>query len=79
MHLDALYGDRLLEERVPRRYRMHDLIGQYARSLVTGEPGDVREQASERLLDYYQYTARAADGYLARQTRPTAAAPGSPA
>jgi hypothetical protein len=69
-HLDALYGDRLLEESVPRRYRMHDLIRQYARSLVAGESGDERERATERLLDYYQRTARAADAHLAPRTRP---------
>jgi DNA-binding SARP family transcriptional activator len=85
-HLDALHGDRLLEEPVPRRYRMHDLIRQYARSLVAGESGDDQEQATGRLLDYYQHTAQAADIHLARHTRSAdattvtvpAAAPGLP-
>jgi DNA-binding SARP family transcriptional activator len=72
--LDALYGDRLLEEPVPRRYRMHDLIRQYARRLVAGESGDERERATERLLDYYQHTAQAADARLARHPRPATAA-----
>ncbi len=74
MHLDALYSDRLLEERVTRRYRMHDLIGQYARSLAAGESGDDRERATGRLLDYYQHTAQAADVQLARHTRPATTA-----
>jgi DNA-binding SARP family transcriptional activator/tetratricopeptide (TPR) repeat protein len=69
LHLDALYGDRLLEEPVPHRYRMHDLIRQYARGLVGDEPADQREQAARRLLDYYQHTAEAADAHLARYTR----------
>jgi len=59
-HLDALYGDRLLDEPAAHRYRMHDLIRQYARSLAAGEAGeagDVRERATKRLLDYYQHTA----------------------
>ena len=68
-HLDALHGDRLLEEPVAHRYAMHDLIRQYARSLASGEPADRREQAVGRLLDYYQHTAQAADVYLARRTR----------
>lgn len=33
-HLDALYRDRLLDEPVYRRYRMHDLIRDYARALA---------------------------------------------
>jgi predicted ATPase len=32
--LDALHGDRLLAEPAPRRYRMHNLIHQYARVLA---------------------------------------------
>jgi DNA-binding SARP family transcriptional activator/tetratricopeptide (TPR) repeat protein len=74
-HLDALHGDRLLEEPIPRRYRMHDLIRQYARSLAAGEPADQRERAAGRLLDYYQHTAMAADAHLARYTRSATAAP----
>jgi tetratricopeptide (TPR) repeat protein/DNA-binding SARP family transcriptional activator len=79
-HLDALHGRRLLEEFVPRRYRMHNLIRQYSRSLAAQaaglEAGEHR-QATVRLLDYYQHTAEAADVHLARHPRPSAAAPGS--
>jgi hypothetical protein len=32
--LDGLHGDRLLAEPVPRRYQMHNLIHEYARSLA---------------------------------------------
>jgi DNA-binding SARP family transcriptional activator/tetratricopeptide (TPR) repeat protein len=59
-HLDALHGDRLLEEPVPRRYRMHDLIRRYARVLAAGGDTGDREQAVGRLLDYFQHTAEAA-------------------
>jgi DNA-binding SARP family transcriptional activator/uncharacterized protein HemY len=68
-HLDALHGGRLLDEPLPRRYRMHDLIRQYARSLASGEPAGQREQATARLLDYYQHTAQAAYTYLTHVTR----------
>jgi hypothetical protein len=47
---------------------MHDLRRRYARDHAAGLPGS--EQAVERLLDYYQYTAARADARLARQTRP---------
>jgi DNA-binding SARP family transcriptional activator len=70
LQLDALYGDRLLEESSPGRYQLHDLIRQYARSLAAADPIDERERAIGGLLDYYQHTALAADAYLARHTRP---------
>jgi DNA-binding SARP family transcriptional activator/tetratricopeptide (TPR) repeat protein len=80
-HLDTLHGGRLLEEFVPRRYRMHNLIRQYSRSLAAqAADRETREheQAIARLLDYYQHTAEAADVHLARHSRPPAAVP-SPA
>jgi DNA-binding SARP family transcriptional activator len=72
--LDALYGDRLLDELAPGRYRLHDLIRQYALSLAAGDQDSEREQAVGRLLDYFEHTALAADRHLARHTRPAAAA-----
>ncbi|HEY1617207.1 MAG TPA: tetratricopeptide repeat protein, partial [Streptosporangiaceae bacterium] len=74
-HLDALHRDRLVEEPAPHRYGMHDLIGQYARSLAAAENADQRNQAAGRLLDYYQQTAEAADVYLTRYARAAAARP----
>jgi DNA-binding SARP family transcriptional activator/tetratricopeptide (TPR) repeat protein len=77
-HLDALHGRRLLEEPVPRRYRMHSLIRQYSRDLAArsaGQEAREHEQATGRLLDYYQHTAEAADAHLARHARPPSAAP----
>jgi tetratricopeptide (TPR) repeat protein len=66
--LDRLHGDRLLAEPAPRRYRMHNLIHQYARSLAAaGDPAEERDRALGRLLDYYQHTAAIAQARLAPQ------------
>ena len=54
--LDALHGEGLLTETGHRRYGMHDLLRRYARDHAAADPPD-REQALERLLDYYQHTA----------------------
>jgi hypothetical protein len=43
-HLDALCRDHLLDEPVYRRYRMHDLIPDYARALVTTDPAGERDR-----------------------------------
>ena len=68
-HLEALHGGRLLEEPVPRRYRLHDLIRQYACGLAAAQDAAEREQAMRRLLDYYQHTADAADARLTSRAR----------
>ncbi len=70
--LDALYTDHLIDEPAPGRYRLHDLIREYARTLTTRhDPADDRDQATEQLLDYYQHTAQTADHHLTRHTRPS--------
>jgi len=49
---------------------MHDLIREHARTLTSRlDPGDDRQQATGRLLDYYQYAAARAQDLLARQAR----------
>jgi tetratricopeptide (TPR) repeat protein/transcriptional regulator with XRE-family HTH domain len=69
--LEALYDRYLLTEPAPGRYRMHDLIREHARALAERlDPDDDRDQATARLLDYYQHTAARADALIARQTRP---------
>jgi tetratricopeptide (TPR) repeat protein/transcriptional regulator with XRE-family HTH domain len=69
--LDALYTDHLIDEPAPGRYRFHDLIREYARTLTTRhDPAVDRGQATGRLLDYYQHTAQAADRHLSRLSRP---------
>ncbi|WP_052745799.1 tetratricopeptide repeat protein [Allosalinactinospora lopnorensis] len=66
--LDGLYGHHLIEEPVRGRYRLHDLIGRHARARSGEDPPADRDAALDRLLDYYLYTAQAADRHLARRT-----------
>ena len=75
VQLDVLHGEGLLTETGHRRYGMHDLIRFYARDLAATEPPGRRQQALDRLLDYYQHTAALAEKLLARQatTRPAPA------
>jgi tetratricopeptide (TPR) repeat protein/transcriptional regulator with XRE-family HTH domain len=69
--LEDLYDQYLLTEPAPGRYRLHDLLRQHASTLAGRlDPDDDREQATDRLLDYYQHTAARADALIARQTRP---------
>ena len=69
--LEALYDQYLIAEPAQGRYRLHDLIREHARALADRlDPDWDREQASERLMDYYQHTAARADALIARQTRP---------
>src|SRR5271168_4303250 len=68
--LEGLYGQYLLTEPAPGRYRMHDLIREHARALAGRlDPGEDRERATGRLLDYYQHAAARAQDLLARQAR----------
>jgi tetratricopeptide (TPR) repeat protein len=74
--LEALYQQYLLTEPAPGRYRMHDLIREHARILAGRlDPDNDREQASGRLLDYYQHAAACADALLAFFARAAAPAP----
>jgi DNA-binding SARP family transcriptional activator len=75
---DAAAAERLLQQLVDHnlvlepsagRYRMHDLIRAHARALASPDPAP-GEAALERLLDYYQHTARRADDRIARYARP---------
>jgi len=61
--LDMLLDMHLVEQRLPARYRFHDLLRWHAREMATGaEPEDHQRMAVIRLLDYYlSSTARAAD------------------
>jgi tetratricopeptide (TPR) repeat protein/transcriptional regulator with XRE-family HTH domain len=68
--LDGLHAEGLLTETGYRRYGMHDLLRLYARDHAAADPAAERDQALERLLDYYQHTAASAQARLARQTRP---------
>jgi tetratricopeptide (TPR) repeat protein len=67
--LDKLHQEGLLTEVSYRRYGMHDLIGRYARQLAGQDLTAERDQALERLLDYYQQAAATAQARLARHSR----------
>jgi tetratricopeptide (TPR) repeat protein/transcriptional regulator with XRE-family HTH domain len=78
--LEALYDQYLLIELARGRYRMHDLIRQHARTLAGRlDPERDREQATSRVLDYYQRTAARAESLLARRIMPAAAGTAAPA
>ncbi|MFI5782564.1 ATP-binding protein [Nocardia sp. NPDC051570] len=67
-HLEALYTDHLLDETRPGRYRLHDLLREYAGTLAATADNTA---AVERLLDYYQHTFARADRWVAHRSRPT--------
>jgi len=66
--ISDLYDHYLLSEQSHGRYRMHDLIAEFARTLASGEPAARREAAMSRLLGYYMHTTRAAGRQFARRT-----------
>lgn len=68
--LAELFGCHLIDELAPDRYRLHDLIRDYAHSQVAADPPDEVAAAERRLLEYYFRTAWAADRYVAQGTHP---------
>jgi tetratricopeptide (TPR) repeat protein/transcriptional regulator with XRE-family HTH domain len=68
--LDSLHGEGLITETGHRRYGLHDLLRRYARDHAAAAPAGSGQQAVERLLDYYQYTAARADALITFQTQP---------
>jgi tetratricopeptide (TPR) repeat protein len=66
--LKELHVHRLVEQTAPGRYRLHDLLAFYARSLVSREEAML---AADRLLDYCQSAAESAAGLLSLYTRPS--------
>jgi DNA-binding SARP family transcriptional activator/Flp pilus assembly protein TadD len=74
--LDALHADSLLIEVGYLRYTMHDLIRSYAAALAAHDPPEVRSNATDRLLDFYQHTSSLANARVSRLTRPGAAGSG---
>jgi tetratricopeptide (TPR) repeat protein/transcriptional regulator with XRE-family HTH domain len=66
--ISNLYDHYLLSEPARGRYRMHDLIAEYARMLAAREPAAHRDAAIDRLLGYYLHTTRIAGRQLTRRT-----------
>ena len=66
--LDELYGDHLVDEPAPGRYRLHDLLRAYARSLAARDGSD--GGAVDRLLDYFLGALALASRHIARRDPP---------
>jgi hypothetical protein len=73
--LDELYDHNLIGEPTRGRYRLHDLLREYARAHAAGDDAD-NQAAIGRLLDYYLHTAVAAGQHVA--WRPSIAGPPLP-
>lgn len=67
--LNDLYDHHLLTEPEHGRFRFHDLTREYAASLARTDPPSGSQAAAERLLDFYQHAAQAADHRLAPRSR----------
>jgi tetratricopeptide (TPR) repeat protein/transcriptional regulator with XRE-family HTH domain len=70
-HLEELEDLRLLDEPVRGRYRLHDLLRDYARTLAATDPPAECDAALDRLLDYYLHTATLAATHLTQRTPTT--------
>jgi tetratricopeptide (TPR) repeat protein/transcriptional regulator with XRE-family HTH domain len=62
--LNRLFGYHLLNEPDKKRYSLHALIREYARSLVAADRLADNDAAVGRLLGYYLHMARAADEHI---------------
>jgi tetratricopeptide (TPR) repeat protein/DNA-binding SARP family transcriptional activator len=62
--LAGLHADHLVEETAPGRYRLHDLLRVYARTLATDLAVDDGRDALDRVLTYYQHTVQTANTHL---------------
>ncbi|MGY0055372.1 tetratricopeptide repeat protein [Streptomyces sp. LZ34] len=59
--LEELLACHLVSEPAPHRYRLHDLLREYASTLAGADPETDNRRALQRLLDHYLYTADRAD------------------
>ena len=66
--LEDLVDHNLLIASAPGRYRLHDLVRDFVRTLAETDPDG--DDALDRLLRYYAYTARIASIPIARFPRP---------
>lgn len=69
--LHELAGAHLVQQHVPGRYRMHDLVHLYATECARhNQPEDATGDALRRLVDFYLHTAVAGDRLLDPHRRP---------
>jgi tetratricopeptide (TPR) repeat protein/DNA-binding XRE family transcriptional regulator len=70
-HLQALCDQNMIAEPSRGRYRMHDLLREYALACAAAEdPPAERDAAIGRLLDFYLVAGAAAGRWFARRTPP---------
>jgi tetratricopeptide (TPR) repeat protein/transcriptional regulator with XRE-family HTH domain len=74
-HLDGLYDHYVLVEPTRGRYRMHDLLAEYASALAFADDPADASAAAGRLLDYYVHTAAAAGQHIATRNFPVGRPP----
>ncbi|MFE2429394.1 cyclophane-containing RiPP biosynthesis TPR protein HaaT [Streptomyces sp. NPDC059373] len=74
-HLDALYDDHLIDENPGNRYRLHDLLRDYARGLADEGDSMDHAQAVQRVCTYYLTALADANRHLARSGAVTVAPP----
>ncbi|MFD5178039.1 tetratricopeptide repeat protein [Nocardia sp. NPDC058379] len=69
--LEALYEDHFVDEKSPGRFRTHDLLREYARTLLARDPALESAEAVRRLIAHYADIAELAEQFLGATTRPT--------
>ena len=67
--LEDLVDHNLLIEHAPGRYRLHDLVRAYARTLRDRDNAKDQRAALDRVLHYYTHTAQSASALIARHPR----------
>ncbi|WP_405864383.1 tetratricopeptide repeat protein [Streptomyces sp. NBC_01515] len=75
--LESLLDVHLIQEPVPERYTLHDLLGEYSRALaMSGETDSARDEAISRVIDFYLQASDTADRMIyPRGLRPDRPAP----
>lgn len=66
IHLDALYDDHLIDENPGNRYRLHDLLRDYARGLADEGDSMDHAQAVANVCIYYLVALASANKHLVR-------------
>ncbi len=65
-HLEALYDDHLIDEQPGSRYRLHDLLRDYARGLAAEGDSMDHVQAVQRVCTYYLAALAVVNGHIGR-------------
>ncbi|MEU7469470.1 BTAD domain-containing putative transcriptional regulator [Streptomyces sp. NPDC044984] len=68
--LAGLTRSCLVEQPLPGRFALHDLLRGYATELVHAHDADERHHATLRVLDHYMFTAREANRLLKQDSLP---------